>query len=65
MYLRENGDAGFHSVNETYSGDEEDVIDYILDNGQRDEYPVSWALPLSDIDAALRHFSRMAHRPPG
>ena len=47
MYLRHHrGDAGFRSHNPDYAGPEDAVQDYILSNGQRDEYPLAWALLL-------------------
>ncbi len=56
MYLRENGDAGFSTRNPSYSGSPDALIDYRLDNGQRDRYPAAWALPVSEIERALQHF---------
>jgi hypothetical protein len=53
MYLREVGDAGFTSRNPAYRGDEGEVIQYKLSNGQIDEYPASWALQESEILEAL------------
>lgn len=63
MYLRENGDAGFSSRNPDYNGSESEVIEYVLNNGQRDIYPASWALPISVVERALEFF-RKEHRPP-
>jgi len=45
MYLPRDGGAGFSSV-----------IEYFLDNGQLDEYPASWALPVGDVRRAIREF---------
>jgi hypothetical protein len=56
MYLRESGDAGFHTINAEYSGSTDDVITYRLENGQVDEYPASWAIPAQQVERALRHF---------
>ncbi|MFA5952930.1 MAG: Imm1 family immunity protein [Hyphomicrobium sp.] len=63
MYLRSKGDPGFSSRNPDYQGAESANIDYALSNGQRDEYPASWALPIEVIDRALEHF-RKEGRPP-
>ena len=38
MYLRESGDAGFHTENPSY-GSPDEMIEYELSNGQVDEYP--------------------------
>jgi len=64
MYLREPGDAGFTSRNPAYEGPEDATIEYRLSNGQRDEYPASWALPISVIDEAIAYFKREAKKPP-
>jgi hypothetical protein len=62
-YLRAPGDAGFSSRNPHYVGVREAMIEYLLGIGQRDEYPASWALPVSEISQALEYF-REHRRPP-
>ena len=64
MYLREPGDSGFSSRNLDYAGPEDATIDYVLSNGQRDEYPASWALPLRVVERALAHFRKTGERAP-
>jgi hypothetical protein len=64
MYLRAYGDAGFSSRNPNYAGPENAVIDYFLSNGQRDEYPASWALSKADVLRALDFFRREGRPPP-
>jgi hypothetical protein len=64
MYLRYNGDAGFSSRNPAYGGDTSRMIEYVLSNGQRDEYPASWALQRSVIDGALQYFRDNGRPPP-
>ena len=64
MYLRANGDAGFSSRNPDYAGPENAVIEYVLSNGQRDEYPAFWALPKTDVLRALEFFRRECRPPP-
>lgn len=56
MYLRENGDAGFSTRNPSYSGSPDALIDYYLDNGQHDQYPAAWALPVAEVQRAIEHF---------
>ena len=56
MYLREKGDAGFSTRNPNYAGSKNALIDYCLDNGQGDQYPAAWALPVSEIQRAIEHF---------
>lgn len=63
MYLRHDGDGGFSSRNPDYTGPADATIEYYLDNGQRDTYPASWALPISVVRRALESFER-EHRPP-
>lgn len=63
MYLRENGDAGFSSRNPRFAGPADAVIAYVLANGQRDEYPASWAIPKADVLRALE-FLRIQRKPP-
>jgi hypothetical protein len=63
MYLRSEGDAGFSSRNPEYRGADTTTIEYALTNGQRDQYPASWALPIELVDRALEHF-RKEGRPP-
>ncbi|MBD9467422.1 hypothetical protein IB230_00015 [Pseudoxanthomonas sp. PXM01] len=56
MYLREPGDAGFSSRNPEYVGPDDAFVDYVIDNGQLDQYPASWALPLPLVMQAIEHF---------
>jgi hypothetical protein len=44
MYLRREGDAGFSSRNPGYVGAPDATVEYLLNNGQRDEYPL-WTCP--------------------
>jgi len=63
MFLRYDGDAGFSSRNPNYGGDPAEEIDYILENGQRDLYPASWAYPKEEVVAALEAFARSREVP--
>jgi hypothetical protein len=56
MYLREEGDAGFSSRNPVYVGPAEAVREYELENGQNDEYPAAWALPITEVQSGLEYF---------
>jgi hypothetical protein len=64
MYLREIGDAGFSSRCPNYAGPGDAVIEYVLSNGQRDEYPASWSISKSEVDRALEFFRRECRPPP-
>jgi hypothetical protein len=50
------GDPGFSSCNLDYTGPADRVIEYRLDNGQVDEYPAFWALPVGEVKKAIQHF---------
>jgi len=63
MYLRYNGDAGFSTRNLGYTGPKDAVIDYYLSNGQRDEYPASWALPKERLLEAVECFASRGESP--
>jgi hypothetical protein len=52
MYLREFGDSGFVSVGEEADGS----VSYTLGNGQVDEHPRSWCIPLEKCYQALAFF---------
>lgn len=64
MYLRWDGDAGFSSRNPNYDGPPDAKTDYYLSNGQRDEYPLAWAFPVSEIRRALDYFKQERKPPP-
>ena len=55
MYLREPGDIGFSTRNPEFA-DAVGVIEYVLNNGQRDEHPASWAYPVATLRSALHQF---------
>ncbi|MEO3946880.1 hypothetical protein [Gorillibacterium sp. CAU 1737] len=63
MYLREEGDAGFSSRNPDYAGPEEATMEFFLSNGQCDEYPMAWVLPVERVYAAIEYF-KIHHKPP-
>ena len=63
MYMRKSGDAGFSSRNPHYAGCPDVMIEYVLANGQHDEYPASWALPIAEVLKAVAYF-REHRRPP-
>ena len=64
MYLRGSGDAGFSSRNPAYSGPADAMLGYRLDNGQVDEYPLEWALPVEQVQQALEYFRHEQKPPP-
>jgi hypothetical protein len=57
IYLGDNnGDLGFTSRNPRYEGPMDAVMEFELSNGQIDEYPAAWAVPLNDALEACEHF---------
>lgn len=63
MYLRHEGDAGFSSRSASFSGPPEQTIDFMLSNGQVDEYPASWTYPSETAFEVLVAFAREARVP--
>jgi hypothetical protein len=64
MYLREAGDPGFSSRNPNYDGFEDEMVEYYLNNGQRDLYPRAWAYPTDVIERGLEYFRQHNAPPP-
>ncbi len=58
MYLREPGDGGFSSRNPDYDGPEDKELEFYLENGQRDFYPLSWCLPIETINRGMEFFQK-------
>ena len=53
MYLRHDGDAGFHSMGQpSRSG----TAAYTLGNGQVDDYPLAWCIDVEQCLKALAYF---------
>lgn len=49
-------DVGFRSYDPFYQGEADALVPYALDNGQVDEYPCSWTLPVDEALRAVEHF---------
>ena len=64
MLLNPDTQASWISVNPNYSGPDEATIEYLLDNGQSDECPASWAIGVPALHAALRLFMETGERDP-
>jgi hypothetical protein len=63
MCLRYDGDAGFSSRNPDYAGEVNATTEYLLSNGQMDEYPTSWAYPTPRVLDVVAAFARHEHMP--
>ena len=65
MYLQNSNDSGFHTVNPSYNGSAEACLEFMLSNGQIDEYPLAWTLTLKDAFDACEYFvATQGGRPP-
>lgn len=53
MYLRHEGDSGFTSLGDAQRSD---AVNYRLSNGQTDEYPAAWCVPVEQCYKALAYF---------
>ncbi len=65
MYLREEEDSGFSSRNPDYKGTDDDgqMMDFLLSNGQLDQYPLSYVLPVEQVMKALIYFEERHELP--
>ena len=64
LYLRGSGDPGFSSRNPAYDGPPDAMVEYYMNNGQWDEYPAAWALPIEEVARALEYFQQEKEPPP-
>jgi hypothetical protein len=63
MFLREPGDAGFTSRSEIpVTGDSS--TQFMLANGQLEEYPTAWTISTERAREALEHFLQTEERSP-
>jgi hypothetical protein len=49
-------DVGFQSYDPLYTGEANALYPYALDNGQVDEYPCSWTIPVDEARRAVEYF---------
>ena len=61
-----DGDSGFSSRDPEHSGSEDwdDVLPFMLSNGQEDEYPAAWTIARDVAYLALEHFMVTGERAP-
>jgi hypothetical protein len=64
MYLPDDEGNSFSSRNPDYKGDKNMTMEFYLNNGQRDEYPLSWVLPIGYVEQALEYFEKEKKLPP-
>ena len=62
MYLREPGDAGFHSSGEP---GRVGAAEFTLGNGQVDEYPLTWCIAVEQCYKAIAYFCVNEGEKPG
>lgn len=58
MYMPGDEGNSFTSRNSDYSGDVDEEVEFLLDNGQPDYYPLSWCLPIEIVEQALEYFKQ-------
>ena len=58
MYLSEEGDSGLSSRNPDYNGSDNETMKFTISNGQVDNYPLSWVLPVNIVNKALLYFDK-------
>ena len=64
MYLVNIDEQCWHSVESRSSGASDATLEFVLANGQRDEYPASWAVPTEQALSALECFFLRQERSP-
>jgi hypothetical protein len=64
MFLREPGDAGFSSRGSDAVARRRGTLPFRLSNGQVDEHPVRWTVPIEDAIRAVEHFFEHGERAP-
>jgi Immunity protein Imm1 len=64
MFLREAGDAGFSSRGADAVARRRGTLPFRLSNGQVDEHPVRWTVPIEDALRVVEHFFEHGERAP-
>jgi len=64
MYRRNEEDAGFSTHNPAYTGPKNATLPYVLDNGQRDEFPVALTIATNEAIRAVMHFLHTGEKAP-
>jgi hypothetical protein len=63
MYIRNGDDPGLTSRNPEYVGSPDALLEFVLANGQLDEYPMAWTFPLEEAIGGMRVLCGDAGRP--
>lgn len=64
LYQQDENDAGWSSRNPTYAGPAGAVLPLLLENGQRDDIPACWVIPLHEAIRAAEYFFSSGERAP-
>lgn len=64
MFLQSEGDAGFSSRNPNDAGSPDAKVEFLLSNGQWDEYPVQWCIATAEALQAMRYFFEQGEKSP-
>jgi len=64
MFLRFEGDAGFHTIDPNYAGPTDATLELYMKSGQGDEKPLGEWISLGDAKRAAEHFLLSGERAP-
>ena len=64
LYQLNENDAGWSSRNPTYEGPADAVFPLLLENGQRDDIPACWVIPLHEAIRAAKYFFSTGEKAP-
>lgn len=62
-YYGEEGDPGLSSRNPSYTGPEDETMDFMI-NGELDPFPLAWVIPAESVMKALAYFENTHQIPP-
>jgi hypothetical protein len=63
FYIKEEGDSGLSSLSHIYADNFDDTREFIIDNYQRDEYPLAMVIPLNEALEEFEGFFKTGQLP--
>ena len=63
MYQKDEEASELRSRNLDYGGSDDEMMESALSNGQFDEYPTAWVIPVEIIYKALEYFEKTGNLP--
>lgn len=64
MFLRYDGDAGFHLINPAYIGPADATLELYMQNGQMDEKPLAEWVSVEEAKRVAEYFYLQGERAP-